>query len=96
MGGFLFSAGTIYNKNMWHVYILLCEDGSLYTGYSDDPDRRFLEHLEGKGGHYTSTHKPIKLIYTEHFQTKSDALKREILIKSWKREEKIKILKLQF
>jgi len=50
---------------MWFVYILLCEDGSLYTGYSNNIDQRFLDHKNGKGGHYTKSHRPIKLIYSE-------------------------------
>ena len=79
---------------MWFIYILLCEDGSLYTGYSDDPQRRFVEHKNGKGGHYTSTYKPVKILYTEELPTKSKALKREKQIKGWTREKKIKILNL--
>ena len=79
---------------MWFVYILLCEDNSLYTGITDNPDRRYLEHKNGKGGRYTRSHKPIKLIYTEELATKSDALKRESEIKSWSREKKISTLGL--
>lgn len=79
---------------MWYVYILLCADNSLYTGYSDDPEKRFLEHKNGKGAKYTKSHKPLKIVYQEEFKTKSEALKREIEIKSWPREKKIKELKL--
>ena len=80
---------------MWFVYILLCSDNSLYTGYSDDPEKRFLEHKKGKGAKYTKSHKPLKIAYTERFATKSEALKREIEIKSWPREKKIRILSLK-
>ena len=79
---------------MWFIYILLCEDGSFYTGVSNNLKQRFQTHLSGKGGHYTKSHKPVKLIYQEKFNTKSEALKREIEIKSWRREKKIKILNL--
>jgi putative endonuclease len=79
---------------MWFVYIILCEDQSLYTGYSDDPHKRFLAHQNGKGGKYTRSHKPLKVIYTESFQTKNEALKREIEIKRWSREKKIRMLGL--
>jgi putative endonuclease len=75
--------------------MILCEDGSLYTGYSPDPERRFLEHQKGRGGRYTRSHKPVKLIYREELRTKSDALRREIEIKKWPREEKILKLKLK-
>lgn len=81
---------------MWYVYILLCEDGSLYTGSSNNPNQRLLDHKNGKGGHYTRSHKPIKLIYQEQLSTQSEALKRERQIKGWGREKKIKILKLNF
>ncbi|OGH39149.1 MAG: hypothetical protein A3B44_01870 [Candidatus Levybacteria bacterium RIFCSPLOWO2_01_FULL_38_21] len=80
---------------MWFVYILLCENGNLYTGSSNNPQKRFIYHRDGKGGRYTRSHKPIKLLYTEQLQTKTDALKRESQIKGWSREKKIKILKLE-
>jgi putative endonuclease len=80
---------------MWHVYILLCSDNSLYTGYSDNPQKRFLDHTSGRGAKYTKSHKPLKIIYQETFATKSEALKREIEIKSWPRKKKIVLLKLE-
>ena len=80
---------------MWYVYILLCSDGSLYTGASNNPDARLADHKNGKGGRYTRSHKPIKRVYLEELKSKPEALKREARIKSWRREEKIKILKLK-
>ena len=79
---------------MWFVYILLCKDGSFYTGATNNLEKRFAEHKNGKGGHYTRSHQPIKILYFEQLDTKSTALKREIEIKSWSREKKIRILKL--
>jgi len=79
---------------MWYIYILLCSDNSLYTGSTNDLGKRFLNHQNGKGGKYTRSHKPLKIIHTEEFATKSEALKREIEIKSWTRAKKIQILKL--
>ncbi len=79
---------------MWYVYILLCSDGSFYTGISNNPKKRFLDHKNGKGGAYTRSHKPIKIIYLEHLQDRSSALKRESQIKTWRRKKKIQILKL--
>ena len=76
------------------IYILLCLDGSLYTGSSNNPDARFEDHKNGKGGRYTRSHKPIKLLYTKQLESKSLALKRESEIKSWSREKKIRVLKL--
>lgn len=80
---------------MWHVYILQCEDGSLYTGCSNNVEQRFHDHKNGKGGRYTRSHRPVKLVYQEQFNTQSEALKREREIKSWTREKKIKTLNLQ-
>lgn len=81
---------------MWYVYILLCRDGSFYTGCTDNPERRYSEHKDGRGGHYTSGHKPVKLLYIEQWPSKSEALKREAQIKGWSHLKKIKILKLKF
>lgn len=80
--------------SLWFVYILLCIDNSLYTGSTNNLDKRFLEHKNGKGGRYTRSHQPLKIIYSEKFTNKSDALKREAEIKSWNRLRKIQALKL--
>ncbi|HVF69723.1 MAG TPA: GIY-YIG nuclease family protein [Xanthomonadales bacterium] len=74
---------------MWYVYILLCSDNSLYTGATNDLEKRLSRHKSGKGGNYTRSHKVLKIIYQEEFATKSEALKREIEIKSWNRSKKI-------
>lgn len=80
---------------MWFVYILLCSDNSLYTGATNDLDGRFKKHQIGKGGSYTRSHKPIRVMYKEKFITKSEALRREAEIKSWPRTKKIKSLRLE-
>ena len=80
---------------MWYVYILLCKDKSLYTGITDNLKKRFSEHKEGRGGSYTRSHKPVKIVYTEELASKSEALKREMEIKKWDRTAKIKILGLK-
>ena len=77
---------------MWFVYILRCIDGSLYTGITNNLERRFLEHKNGKGGRYTRSHQPVKLIYHENFKTYSAALKRELEIKSWDRKKKLNLV----
>lgn len=77
---------------MWYVYILLCKDKSLYTGISTDPIRRFEKHTQGKGGAYTRSHKPLKILYQKAYSTKSHALKREAQIKNWTRSQKIRFL----
>jgi len=77
---------------MWFVYILECQDGSFYTGITDDLKRRFSDHKNGKGGHYTRSHKPRHIVYSEKVATRSDALKREYQIKSWRREKKLELI----
>jgi putative endonuclease len=72
----------------YFLYILLCQDGSLYTGITTDLKRRFLEHKNGKGGGYTRAHPPKKLVYSEKKKDRSAALKREAEIKSWPRAKK--------
>lgn len=79
---------------MWFVYILLCSDNSLYTGSTNNLEKRFLDHKKGSGGRYTRSHKVLKLIYSESYASKSEALKREWQIKKWSRGRKIKNLKL--
>lgn len=81
---------------MWFVYVLLCKDKSLYTGATNDLEKRFLEHKGGKGGYYTRSHPPIRIIYSEALPTQSEALKREFEIKSWSRQQKINKLQLIF
>lgn len=80
---------------MWFVYILQCEDNSLYTGATNDVAHRFAAHCRGVGGKYTRAHLPVRIVYTEPHTTKSAALKREAAIKQWTRTQKISQLALQ-
>ena len=77
---------------MYFIYILECVDGSFYTGSSPDPEERLKKHQAGTGGRYTRSHKPLGLIYMESFETKSEALKRESQIKSWRRKKKERLV----
>ena len=77
---------------MYYVYIIKCKDDSLYTGITNDIERRLSEHKSRIGGHYTASHKVEKVIYTEKFETKSEALKREAQIKGWRREKKLALI----
>ena len=80
---------------MYFVYLLQCADGSIYTGITTDVVRRFEEHKNKKGGHYTGAHEARKILYTEEFATRSAALKREAQIKSWPRPKKMELAKLK-
>ena len=74
------------------VYILKCADGSFYTGYTTDPERRTKVHNSGKGAKYTRARLPVELIYTETFDNKTDAQRREYAIKQLTRAEKEKLV----
>lgn len=63
------------------VYILLTQNDTLYCGYTDNVEKRFNEHLSGKGAKYTRANKPVKIVYQKEFLTKSEALKEEYRIK---------------
>ena len=76
----------------WFVYMLCCADGSLYTGYTDDVQRRLSTHQSGKGAKYTRSRLPVELAYWEELPDKSAALRREAAIKRLSRERKLKLI----
>ena len=78
---------------MYFVYLIECGDKSIYTGITTNVVRRFNEHKNGKGGHYTSSRQVVKILYTEQFKTRSKALKREFEIKNWPRNKKLSLIK---
>lgn len=78
---------------MYFVYLIQCSDQSLYTGITNDLERRFKQHKNKKGGAYTKFHTAEKIVYTETFLTKGEALRREREIKSWRREKKLDLIK---
>jgi len=77
----------------WCVYILRCGDGSLYTGITDDVDRRLAAHRVGKGAKYTRGRGPLELVHREEYPDKGSALKREYAIKQLRREEKEQLIR---
>lgn len=78
---------------MWHVYLLRCEDDSIYTGITQEVDRRVQEHKTSQGGKYTRDSGVKELLYTEEYETRSEAASREGQIKGWRREKKINLIK---
>lgn len=71
-----------------HVYVLECADGSLYTGYTTDVERRLEEHNAGDGAKYTRGRTPVEVVHTEPFETRAAAMAREYVIKQLSRREK--------
>ncbi len=76
-----------------YTYVLRCGDGSLYTGWTNDLERRLQTHNEGRGGKYTRSRLPVKLAYYEEFGTKEEAMRREWEIKQLKRTQKEELVK---
>ena len=73
----------------WVVYMLRCRDGSLYTGMTNDLDHRLSIHRAGKGGAYTRSRLPVRLVYTERRRSRGAALSREAAIKRLPRAAKL-------
>ncbi len=76
-------------NSLWHLYLLECEDGSLYTRITTDVDRRFSQHLSGKGARYTRAHPPRRLLASVLIGSRSEALKAELGLKALPRAEKL-------
>jgi len=77
---------------MHYTYIVECSDGTFYTGYTTDVERRVQEHNQGIGSKYTRSRLPVTLLYYEEYSSRSKAMKREYEIKDLSREEKEKIV----
>jgi putative endonuclease len=73
------------------IYMIQCADGTLYTGYTNDLENRMAAHNSGAGAKYTRGRGPVRLLYSEAFETKGEALKREIQIKKLSRDRKLKL-----
>ncbi len=81
------------NTVTFYAYILECSDKTLYTGYTNNIDKRLHEHNNTSyGARYTSGRRPVKLIYSESCPTQSDAMKREIQVKKLSREKKLLLI----
>ena len=72
--------------------MLKCSDGTLYTGWTNDLEKRVEAHNSGKGAKYTKARRPVELAYYEEFETKEQAMKREYAIKQLGREEKQELI----
>ena len=78
----------------WCVYMLLCDDNTIYTGITNDLKKRFDNHISGKGAKYLRGRKPLEIVYTENFKNRSMATKREMEIKKLNRKEKETLIKI--
>lgn len=78
---------------MNYVYIVECQDGTYYTGYTTNIKKRIIAHNKGKGAKYTRGRGPVSLKHTETYETKSEAMSREYQIKQFSRAEKEFLMK---
>ncbi len=78
---------------MNYVYIVKCKDGTLYTGWTTNIEKRIEKHNKGQGAKYTRTRYPVVLKYFEEFATKEEAMRREYSIKQLSRKAKLKLIK---
>ena len=85
---------TCHTSILWHVYIILCSDNSLYTGITTDVERRFSQHAEGSGAKYFRGRQPVQVVYRESGHNRSSASKREIMIKAMNRVDKMLLVDL--
>ncbi len=79
----------------YYVYILLCHDGTFYTGYTKNVAQRAKLHANGKGAKYTRAHKPQEVAYVEQYDTRSQAMKREKTIKKLSHQQKENLINSQ-
>ena len=79
----------------YYVYVILCDDGSFYTGYTKNVNSRMRLHMNGKGARYTKMHKPKKLVYTEEFDYRAEAMKRERKVKTMGHKQKKHLMQSQ-
>ena len=79
-------------EKLWHLYILRCGDGTLYTGIAVDVEKRFAAHAAGKGAKYTRGRGPLTLLYQEVCGDHPQALRRELEVKKLTRQEKEQLI----
>ena len=78
---------------MNYAYILQCADGTFYTGWTNDPEKRLAAHNNGTASKYTRVRRPVSMVYYEVFETKEEAMRREYAIKQLTRQEKLKLIR---
>ena len=80
------------NREVNYTYIIECSDGSLYTGWTNNLEKRIEAHNNGSGAKYTRNRRPVELVYAESFESKNEAMSREWHIKRMSREDKLKLI----
>ena len=81
---------------MNYTYIVRCSDGSYYTGWINNLEKRIQDHNSGHGAKYTKSRRPVELVYYEEFETKEEAMRREYAVKKMKRRQKTELIYMKF
>ncbi|WP_405343904.1 GIY-YIG nuclease family protein [Ruminococcus sp.] len=81
------------NDKTNYTYLLRCADGTFYCGWTNDLAKRLAAHNAGTASKYTFPRRPVELVYTEHFATKQEAMRREYQIKQLTRQEKLELIR---
>ena len=79
------------NDPVNYTYLLKCADGTLYCGWTNNPEKRLAAHNAGTASKYTAARRPVEMVYLEEKETKKEAMKREAAIKKLKRKDKLKL-----
>lgn len=77
---------------MYYTYMLQCADGTLYSGYTADVEKRLAAHNRGKGAKYTRARLPVSIVFVESFETKGEAIRREYALKALSHKEKLGLI----
>ena len=83
--------GRRSKKETWFLYLLKCADGSLYTGITNDLDRRLQMHQNGKASRYTRARRPVNMVYHEKCKSRARALVRECMVKTFSKKKKLEL-----
>lgn len=75
-----------------YTYLLRCADGTLYCGWTNDPEKRLKAHNAGTASKYTASRRPVEMVWLEEHATKQEAMKREAAVKKMKRQQKLELL----
>ena len=79
-------------KEEWYTYIVECRNKSFYTGVTNNIEKRLIAHNEGRGGRYTRSFRPVKLVWKENHSSRNSASRREVQIKKWSRIKKKRLI----
>lgn len=82
----------IMSEKIYYAYLVMCRDGTLYAGYTADLNARIAKHNRGEGAKYTAARRPVRLVYSAAFTSRSEAMKHEAWLKRQPRSKKLELM----